>query len=137
MAATRSLIWFLLDVAAPQVPLYPGAGSRDQTAWGAENEQHEYLTVEDGVLDSSPTNLRESTAHYASPPEWTATRRNQPHGSQIQDGDRGDTQVDNTVTLDRGDGVLPYDFSWGSGEHTMMLGDSVTPFNWWWEFNDL
>lgn len=133
VSATRSGVWSLLDVVATQYSIYLGDRYQPRDAWGDVNDEHDYLTVNNDGGRSSPTNIRESTAHYASPSEWITAVGGQ---LQSQRRDHEHSHACNMNVSDCVDEIVDPNISWGSLEHMMMLGDGSTPFKWW-EFDNL
>jgi hypothetical protein len=140
MAATKPLMWSLLDVTAPS-HFIPYSGDRlrhNRAAAGTENEDPEYLAMNEGVTEPpTPVNRRESTAHYASPPAWAGGEGNETGGAQIRLHEREQRHSHEAMMIpDREDDIVNYESSWGSFEHMMMLEDNDASLNWW-EFDNL
>jgi hypothetical protein len=122
-------------VTGPQLSINSGDRQQQRITSDTEHEENEYITVNDDERSSSPTNMRESTAHYASPPAWAAagSPRNETHG-EGEDNDHGHAYDVNLG--DQVENVVDFDLSWGALEHMMIPGEGSTPFNWW-ECDDL
>lgn len=132
-----SLIWTLLDLSSPQFPSYPGERSYRKATWSANTEDQGVITVEDPEMCSSPGNMRESTAHYASPPEWVSCRpgiANAVPMSENQSYEMEDAPEERAVAMGfvQHNDTIIFDPSWGPFEYMLRLGDgSSSPIDWW------
>ncbi|KAH7129514.1 hypothetical protein B0J13DRAFT_564197 [Dactylonectria estremocensis] len=138
VVATTSLMWLLLDVASPQFPGYVADRSGSKTTVGVGLDIGEFTAVEDLDMNTHASDMRESTAHYASPPAWLSPRS----GDRISTDEAqmpvvtGQTEVfENSfhqMLSSREDGTASLDLSWGPWEQIMRTGDgSVSDINWW------
>ncbi|KAH7123053.1 hypothetical protein EDB81DRAFT_813496 [Dactylonectria macrodidyma] len=138
IVATTSLMWLLLDVAAPQFPGYVADRSGSKTAGGVGLDIGEFTSVDESDMNTHASDMRESTAHYASPPEWLSPRP----GDRVSMDEAqipvlaGETEEFGNsfhqMLSSREDGTTSLDLSWGPWEQIMRIGDgSASGMNWW------
>ncbi|KAF4472234.1 cytochrome P450 oxidoreductase [Fusarium albosuccineum] len=139
VAAKTSLMWIILDITAPQFPSFSGDREGGNSYLTTEHDDREYTALDDSDIQTPTTDIRESTAHYASPPEWVSRTRggNSP----------GDTRMDMSSThhedltsslhgflSDHQGNLGGIDLSWGPWESAMRLGDNSMASLDWWDF---
>lgn len=124
-----SLIWVLLDVAAPQFPNYHDQSVHGRDVWGG----HAATQDEDGLprseASSPPTDMRESTAQYASPPAWISERT---------DANPQETVENEEITVQQGvssEHVTTHDLAWGPWENLGPMGENFSMNMDWWDMN--
>lgn len=118
-------------MTGPQLSIHVGDRRQRRTTSETEHEENEYITVNDDERSSSPTNMRESTAHYASPPAWAAAGGSERDGLQNQGNGDEHGHTHDVHLPDRVEDLVGFDLSWGALEHMMIPGEGSTPFNWW------
>ncbi|KAF5617495.1 hypothetical protein F25303_13263 [Fusarium sp. NRRL 25303] len=124
-----SLIWVLLDVAAPQFPNYHDQSVHGRDVWGG----HAATQDEDGLprseTSSPPTDMRESTAQYASPPAWISERTDANPQETVENGE---------ITVQHGvsnEHVTTHDLAWGPWENLGPMGENFSMNMDWWDMN--
>ncbi|KAG5770374.1 hypothetical protein H9Q73_013213 [Fusarium xylarioides] len=124
-----SLIWVLLDVAAPQFPNYHDQSAHGRDVWGG----HAATQDEDGLprseTSSPPTDMRESTAQYASPPAWVSERTDTNPQETVENG---------VITAQHGvsnEHVTTHDLAWGPWENLGPMGENFSMNMDWWDMN--
>ncbi|KAL9567297.1 hypothetical protein ACKAV7_008539 [Fusarium commune] len=124
-----SLIWVLLDVAAPQFPNYHDQSVHGRDVWGG----HAATQDEDGLprseTSSPPTDMRESTAQYASPPAWVSERTDTNPQETVENG---------AITAQHAIGnehVTTHDLAWGPWENLGPMGENFSMNMDWWDMN--
>ncbi|KAJ4146788.1 hypothetical protein NW765_016712 [Fusarium oxysporum] len=124
-----SLIWVLLDVAAPQFPNYHDQSVHGRDVWGG----HAATQDEDGLptseASSPPIDMRESTAQYASPPAWVSERT---------DANPQETVENGAITTQHGvtnEHVTTHDLAWGPWENLGPMGENFSMNIDWWDMN--
>ncbi|KAH6879452.1 hypothetical protein B0T10DRAFT_540596 [Thelonectria olida] len=131
MTAKTSLIWILLDVAAPQFPSYSDDGTRGRDGWSTGHGNEEQTILPRSEMHTPPTDMRESTAHYASPPAWLSSRTacaGSPTGTSTRQ-EEAESLVHGLATSVRD---VTGDLAWGAWEHLMTVGEnSMTGLDWW------
>lgn len=131
-------MWLLLDVSSPQFPGYVADKSGSKRSRGVGLDIGEFTAVDDSDMNTHESDMRESTAHYASPPEWLSPRP----GDHISTDDAqvpvntGQTEEFGNsfhqMLSSREDGTTSFDPSWGPWEQIMRIGDgSASGMNWW------
>ncbi|KAF5017877.1 hypothetical protein F66182_10172 [Fusarium sp. NRRL 66182] len=136
IATTKtSLIWVLLDVAAPQFPNYASHNSQDGSISGGHG--HAFTEVDHAMpsseMNSPPTDMRESTAHYASPPTWVLARG----GTGSHEGTVAHEE-DEAYSAGHGiasDHLTAHDLAWGPWENLGPMGDNFCLNMDWWDIN--
>ena len=100
--------------------------------------------MEYAETDSDPRDIRESTAHYDSPPAWASSRLDDPDARRAN----GDGVNDNYQERLEGewasgtggfqqDDIILMDPTLGPLEQLMRLGDGVPSSLDWWDFGNL
>ncbi|KAF5695379.1 hypothetical protein FDENT_462 [Fusarium denticulatum] len=124
-----SLIWVLLDVAASQFPNYHDQSVHGRDVWGG----HAATQDEDGLprseTSSPPTDMRESTAQYASPPAWVSERTDTNPQETVENG---------AITVQHGvsnEHVTTRDLAWGPWENLGPMGENFSMNMDWWDMN--
>lgn len=131
MAAKTSLMWILLDVAAPQFPSYSGDRIHGGDAWNDGYGNDQCTAPPSSEMHTPPIDMRESTAHYASPPSWVASRTTYPGSPEGTSTQQEETEhsVHGVVTGHR---EVMGDLAWGPWEYLMPIGENfVMDLNWW------
>lgn len=133
----KSLMWIILDMTAAQFPGYSPCGSCDKNTEDPGPDT-QALPLTSAEVNSPPARMRESTAHYASPPEWLSSRSDgetSPATTRVgmttahQDG-LGQPFIE--MVSDVGDVASNFDLSWGPWENIMPSGtNSMCGLNWW------
>ncbi|KAF4979960.1 hypothetical protein FDECE_17966 [Fusarium decemcellulare] len=142
VAAKTSLMWVILDITAPQFPTFSGDREDGNSYWTTEHDGREYTAFDDPDIQTPTTDIRESTAHYASPPEWVSRTggANSPCDTQM---DMSSTHHENfTSSLhgflsDHQGNLGGIDLSWGPWESAMRLRDNSMASLDWWNFGNL
>ncbi|CEI61379.1 unnamed protein product [Fusarium venenatum] len=132
-AVKTSLIWILLDMAAPQFPNYRDQTVNSQTVWATSTEAADDEAVPESEMNTPPTDMRESTTCYATPPRWMMEGTQA--GSQMEVADRG---LDETVLASvaiTNDHNTTYDLAWGAWENLGPIGESLYMNVEWWDMN--
>ncbi|RSM04575.1 hypothetical protein CEP52_006724 [Fusarium oligoseptatum] len=134
VAAKRSSMWMIMDIAASQFPAYPSEASNDKDLCETGFNDDEYRATNESEIHSSPTDMRESTAHYASPPEWlpsrsdcptTETRTRQPLQEQRH-------VIPSNSIEEMGYDRDSLDLLWGPWEQMMRMSTNpITDLDWW------
>jgi len=131
MRTKTSLIWILLDIAAPQFPSYSGDNIHSRDAWTNGDGNVEDTIPPRSSMHTPPMDMRESTAHYASPPGWVVSRTaraGSPEGPSTQQEDP-ENSVHQVVMSHR---EVVGDLAWGPWERLMPIGEnSIMDLNWW------
>ncbi|KAF5568947.1 hypothetical protein FPHYL_2514 [Fusarium phyllophilum] len=124
-----SLIWVLLDVAAPQFPNYHDQSVHGRDVWGG----HAATQDEDGLprseTSSPPTDMRESTAQYASPPAWVSERTDTNPQETVEN---GAIMAQHGVSNEH---VTTHDLAWGPWENLGPMGENFSMNMDWWDMN--
>ncbi|RGP77227.1 sarcosine oxidase [Fusarium longipes] len=132
-AVKTSLIWILLDVAAPQFPNFRDKSVKSQTFWAGGAG----VAFEEGIphseVNTPPADMRESTARYATPPRWMMERTQT--GSQMEMSDQGPDGAALTSAAVTNDNNTTYDLAWGAWENLGPMGDSSFMNMDWWDMN--
>ncbi|KAL6399636.1 hypothetical protein AUP68_17041 [Ilyonectria robusta] len=138
VVATTSLMWLLLDVSSPQFPGYVADKSGSKRSRGVGLDIGEFTAVDDSDMNTHESDMRESTAHYASPPEWLSPRPGDPistDDAQVPVNTGQTEEFGNSfhqMLSSREDGTTSFDPSWGPWEQIMRIGDgSASGTNWW------
>ncbi|KAM0482140.1 hypothetical protein ACHAP7_004366 [Fusarium lateritium] len=131
-AIKTSLIWILLDVAAPQFPNYSDQTSEGRQAWGGNSSTDDEDELPQPEVSPPPVDMRESTVHYASPPAWVLERtENDSHiGSTDADGE--------TIAMHdelAGDYVAANGLAWGPWENLGPMGENFCMNMDWWDMS--
>ncbi|WXC59616.1 hypothetical protein SNK03_005477 [Fusarium graminearum] len=132
-AVKTSLIWILLDVAAPQFPNYRDQTVHSQTVWTGSTGAADGEIVPESEMNTPPADMRESTTCYATPPRWM--RDSTQAGSQMEVVDQG---LDETALASAGivnDHHNTYDLAWGAWENLGPIGESLFMNVEWWDMN--
>ncbi|KAF4962048.1 hypothetical protein FSARC_9838 [Fusarium sarcochroum] len=132
-AAKTSLIWTLLDVAASQFPNYSDQSLRGREAWNGRSGTDGDLEIPRSEMSSPPTDMRESTAHYASPPAWMQAETDPGSGSgPTEQWDDAESLAHHVATSDR---TLAHDLAWGPWENLGPIGENFCLNMDWWDIN--
>ena len=87
----------------------------------------EYTAPDDNNIHTPPTDLRESTAHFASPPEWVSgAEPARPSGTE----EAGDSAFIRMESIQE-DGTGSFELAWGPWEHILHSGENSMALNWW------
>ncbi|KAL2062476.1 hypothetical protein VTL71DRAFT_6742 [Oculimacula yallundae] len=129
--AKISLIWILLDMAAPQFPSYSGDSTRGRNGWGIWGGSEDIPVLQRSQTNTPPTDVRESTAHYASPPPWLISepiRTGIPAGIEnVQE--NTESSLHGVVPGQHG---ITGDLAWGAWEDLVPMGETtMVDINWW------
>ncbi|RSL57628.1 hypothetical protein CEP54_008166 [Fusarium duplospermum] len=131
VAAKRSLMWMIMDIAASQFPAYPSEPSNEKDLCETGFNDDEYRATNESEVHSSPTDMRESTAHYASPPEWLPSRSDDP---TTEPRTREPLQEQRHVVPieEMGYDRNSLDLLWGPWEQMMRMSTNpITDLDWW------
>ncbi|KAI8653762.1 Zn(2)-C6 fungal-type domain-containing protein [Fusarium sp. Ph1] len=134
VAAKKSLMWMIMDIAAPQFPAYPGEASNDKDLCETGFNDDEYRATNESEIRSSPTDMRESTAHYASPPEWLPSRSDGPSTEQrTKESLQEQRHVVPSGSIEEiGFDRNSLDLLWGPWEQMMRMSTNpITDLDWW------
>ncbi|KAM0236223.1 hypothetical protein ACHAP5_009474 [Fusarium lateritium] len=135
-AATKtSLIWILLDVAAPQFPNYSDQTSEGRQAWGGNSSIDDEDELQQPEVSSppAPVDMRESTVHYASPPAWVLGRTE--NDSQVGSTDAGGGETIAMHDELAGDYVAANGLEWGPWENLGPMGENFCMNMDWWDMS--
>lgn len=131
-------MWMMLDIATSQSPAYSRGSSSERELWGMGRDNADYTAPENPGVQVLPNDLRESTAHYASPPEWVATSdaasRPVQLGTPQEHCDEGFSRLDGAV---QEDGTGNFELSWGPWEHILHTNDNAVSSLGWWDFSSI
>lgn len=134
VAAKKSLMWMIMDIAAPQFPAYPGEASNDKDLCETGFNDDEYRATNESEIHSSPTDMRESTAHYASPPEWLPSRSDDPSTEhRTKESLQEQRHVVPSGSIEEmGFDRNSLDLLWGPWEQMMRMSTNpITDLDWW------
>ncbi|CAG7563639.1 unnamed protein product [Fusarium equiseti] len=129
-AVKTSLIWLLLDVAAPQFPNYRDQSAHSQTFWTSSGGDE---PVSRSEMNTPPADMRESTARYATPPRWMMERREA--GSQMEMDQPGAGNMTVASETVMGEHNSTYDLAWGAWENLGPMGEGLYMNVDWWDMN--
>ncbi|KAF5660291.1 hypothetical protein FHETE_9033 [Fusarium heterosporum] len=128
-----SLIWILLDVAAPQFPDYHNQASLGRAAWVDDTSFHNDHEIPSSEMSSPPIDMRESTAHYASPPHWVAEGSEEGTHIEHVELETRDTTIAHREVA--GDHVITNDFAWGPWENLGLMERDFVMNTGLWDMN--
>jgi hypothetical protein len=132
-AVKTSLIWILLDVAAPQFPNFRDKNVHSQTFWaGSAGAAHEE-GMPQSEMNTPPRDMRESTARYATPPRWMMERTQA--GSQMEVAEQGRDETTLVSAAVANENNTTYDLAWGAWENLGPMGESLYMNVDWWDMN--
>lgn len=102
----------------------------------------DYTAPENPGVQTLPNDLRESTAHYASPPEWVSTSEAATSLSAsraVQLGTPREHCDDAFSRLDgaQEDGTGNFELSWEPWEHILNTNDNAVSSLGWWDFSSI
>ncbi|KAH7236490.1 hypothetical protein BKA59DRAFT_427005 [Fusarium tricinctum] len=134
IAATKtSLIWTLIDVAAPQFPNFSDPPSEGRHTWGGNSSTEDEHELPQPEVSSPPIDMRESTVHYASPPAWVMGRAES--DSQVGSAEAGDGEVITMHNEVAGDYVAVNGLAWGPWENLGPMGENFCMNMDWWDMS--
>jgi hypothetical protein len=134
IAATKtSLIWTLIDVAAPQFPNYSDQTSEGRHAWGGNSSTDDEHELPQPDVSSPPIDMRESTVHYASPPAWVMGRAE--NDSRVESAEPGDNETIAIHSQVAGDYVAANELAWGPWENLGPMGENFCMNMDWWDIS--
>ncbi|RGP71883.1 hypothetical protein FSPOR_2998 [Fusarium sporotrichioides] len=132
-AVKTSLIWILLDVAAPQFPNYRDQTVHSQTVWAGGTGAAEDEAVPESEMNTPPTDMRESTTCYATPPRWMRERTQTGSHMEMTDQALDETALASAAITN--DHHNTYDLAWGAWENLGPIGESLYMNVEWWDMN--
>ncbi|PTD06772.1 hypothetical protein FCULG_00005321 [Fusarium culmorum] len=132
-AVKTSLIWILLDVAAPQFPNYRDQTVHSQTVWTGSTGAADGEIVPESEMNTPPADMRESTTCYATPPRWMMDSTQA--GSQMEVVDQGLDETALASAAIANDHHNTYDLAWGAWENLGPIGESLFMNVEWWDMN--
>ncbi|CAH0045663.1 unnamed protein product [Clonostachys solani] len=134
---TMALKWLLLDIAAPQFPHYAS-----ESQCGTTEDGHDEIMLNSSDIGTPPARIRESTGHYASPPEWMSSQTDETpvsgprsHLSVAQQ--EAFHQSFNRMMSDGQYDQTDFNLAWGPWGQVGNVGDSFGPGLEWWDFTTL
>ncbi|CAG9984028.1 unnamed protein product [Clonostachys byssicola] len=137
-----SLMWILLDVAAPQFPTYADDAMQNKGLWRTGNNSREYTSLESPDIYTHSTEMEGSTNQYISPADWVSSRFIEdlsPSGTQRggPNMQQPDSSSFNFMTSARQEGMNNPDLTWGPWQHMMRIGDNSIAGSDWWSSSNL
>ncbi|KAI6774901.1 hypothetical protein HG530_001659 [Fusarium avenaceum] len=121
------------DVAAPQFPNYSDQPSEGRPAWGGNSSTDDEQELPQPDVSSPPTDMRESTVHYASPPAWVMGRAES--DSQVGSAEAGDGETIAMHDEVAGDDVAANSLAWGPWENLGPMGENFCMNMDWWDMS--
>lgn len=134
---TTALKWLLLDIASPQFPNYSNI-----RACGESDDGHDEETLDSPDVGTPHAGIRESTRHYASPPEWMSSQADETPES----GTRPDLSIAqqeefhhsfNRMMSGGEYNQTDFNLAWGPWEQIGGTGNNSAAGLEWWDFTTL